>query len=179
MATRALNEDGGKMNETVEQGNVTVDETQENNATVSTENTQEKIARTFTQQEVDDIVLKRLNKERAKFADYEDLKAKVTDIDVYKEKAEKTDALQAQLEAITKANEVRDIREKVASDTKVPANLLTGLTEEACLEQAQAILAFAKTNGYPRVKDSGELQNIPTGSTKQQFANWFNETINK
>ena len=157
MATRALNEDGGKMNETVEQGNVTVDETQENNATVSTENTQEKPARTFTQQEVDDIVLKRLNKERAK----------------------KTDALQAQLEAITKANEVRDIREKVASDTKVPANLLTGLTEEACLEQAQAILAFAKTNGYPRVKDSGELQNIPTGSTKQQFANWFNETINK
>jgi len=67
----------------------------------------------------------------------------------------------------------------VAFDTKVPANLLTGLTEEACLEQAQAILAFAKTNGYPRVKDSGELQNIPTGSTKQQFANWFNETINK
>lgn len=179
MATRALNEDGGKMNETVEQGNVTVDETQENDATVSIENTQEKTARTFTQQEVDDIVLKRLNKERAKFADYEDLKAKVTDIDVYKEKAEKTDALQAQLEAITKANEVRDIREKVASDTKVPANLLTGSTEEACLEQAQAILAFAKTNGYPRVKDSGELQNIPAGSTKQQFANWFNETINK
>jgi len=44
-----------KMNETVEQGNVTVDETQENNATVSTENTQEKTARTFTQQEVDDM----------------------------------------------------------------------------------------------------------------------------
>lgn len=42
-----------------------MDETQENNATVGTENTQEKPARTFTQQEVDDIVLKRLNKERA------------------------------------------------------------------------------------------------------------------
>ena len=33
-----------KMNETVEQGNVTVDETQENNATVGIENTQDKTA---------------------------------------------------------------------------------------------------------------------------------------
>lgn len=44
------------------------------------------------------------------------------------EKRQKDDALQVQLEAITKANEVRDIREKV-SDTKVPANLITGLTD--------------------------------------------------
>ncbi len=69
-----LNEDGKNKDETVEQGNVTVDETQKrNNATVSTENTQEK-QHYFYSAEVD-IVLKRLNKERAKFADYERFKS--------------------------------------------------------------------------------------------------------
>lgn len=165
------------MNETVEQGNVTVDETQEGSAvTVSGEkNTQDKDTRTFTQKEVDDIVLKRLNKERAKYADYDELKAKATEYDAVKEKANKADELQAQLETVVKENEIRDIRDKVASETKVPANLLTGSTEEECKTQAQAILEFTKSKGYPKVIDSGELQNELSGSTKVQFANWFNK----
>ena len=85
---------------------------------------------------------------------------------------EKAAKLQAQLDSMTKANTLRDLRGKVAAATGVPAELLSGDTEEACTAQAQAILKFAQP-GYPSVRDGGEVRNKPTGSTRQQFADWF------
>ena len=35
--------------------------------------------------------------------------------------------------------------------------------------------AFAKEQGYPAVKDGGDPAKTPTGSTRDQFAAWFNE----
>lgn len=35
--------------------------------------------------------------------------------------------------------------------------------------------AFAKEAGYPAVKDGGDPAKAPTGSTRDQFAAWFNE----
>lgn len=35
--------------------------------------------------------------------------------------------------------------------------------------------AFAKEQGYPDVKDGGDPAKDPTGSTRDQFAAWFNE----
>ena len=35
--------------------------------------------------------------------------------------------------------------------------------------------AFAKEQGYPAVKDGGDPAKAPTGSTRDQFAAWFNE----
>ena len=35
--------------------------------------------------------------------------------------------------------------------------------------------AFAKEHGYPAVKDGGDPAKAPTGSTRDQFAAWFNE----
>ena len=51
---------------------------------------------------------------------------------------------------------------------------LCGDTEEACTAQAQAILKFAKP-GYPDVRDGGDPHHTPTGSTRQQFADWFEQ----
>ena len=87
--------------------------------------------RTFTQDEVNAIVADRLARERAKYADYDDLKAQ----------AGKTDALQQQLDAIAADKARREMKQKVSDATGVPVELLTGETEEACTAQAQAIRA--------------------------------------
>lgn len=37
--------------------------------------------------------------------------------------------------------------------------------------------AFAQETGYPAVKDGGDPAKTPTGSTREQFAAWFNQVI--
>ena len=105
--------------------------------------------RTFTQEEVNSIVADRLNRERAKYADYDDLKAKASQYDTTK----------AQLDALNSANARRDMIARVAAATGCPAELLTGDTEEACTAQAQAALKFAKAKqpGYPVLRDGGAI----------------------
>ena len=158
------------MSETVNQGNTTT--------------TQETEQKTFTQEELNAIVNDRLGRQKAKFADYDDLKAKAEKFDKLEEASkselqkatEKATALQSELDAMKKQSELREIREKVAKETGVTANLLTGDTEEACVEQAKAILEFAGAQkGYPAVKDGGEAGGNINSSTRQQFADWFNQ----
>lgn len=91
-----------------------------------------------------------------------------------KEALEKVSGLENELNGMKMANSLRDLRETVAKATGVPANLLTGTTDEECRAQADAILAFAKPAGYPTVPDGGEVNKISTPTTAQQFAEWFN-----
>ena len=114
----------------------------------------------FTQAEVDSIVEGRLARERQKYSDYEDLREKASKYDEYQEQSktelqkekEKSDALQAKLAKLEKEGTVRQAREKVAKDTGVPAELLTGEDEENCKKQAEAILKFANPKSYPGTK---------------------------
>lgn len=126
--------------------------------------------RTFTQEEVNSIVADRLNRERAKYADYDDLKAKASQYDTTK----------AQLDALNSANARRDMIARVAAATGCPAELLTGDTEEACTAQAQAITAFAKSQqpaGYPNVKDGGTPLHLPTqANTADSFSRAIKHT---
>lgn len=64
--------------------------------------------------------------------------------------------LQRELDGVRQQNTIREIREKVAGEKKIPVKLLTAETEEACAQQADAILAFASPGGYPTVQDGGE-----------------------
>lgn len=141
--------------------------------------------RTFTQAELDEIVKSRLAKERAKYGDYETLQEKASKFDEMEEAnktelqkaTEKADALQKQIDTMTKEKNVREIREKISLETGVPANLLTYDNEEECKAQADAIKGFAQTNSYPYVKDGGEVQNIQHKSVENQFADWFNASL--
>lgn len=131
--------------------------------------------RTFTQEEMNAIIADRLNRERSKYADYDTLKTKAEKFDAAQEagktelqkETDRANALQAKLDAMNKATELRNIREKVSKDTGVPTDLLSGDTEEACSDQAKAILAFAKTGNYPKVKDGGEPH--PPVMTKEEI----------
>lgn len=139
--------------------------------------------KSFTQAEVDSIVGERLTRERAKYSDYEDLKTKAAEYDKQQETAktelqkaqEKSAKLQAQLDSMKKAGEIRDIRDKVSRDTGVPVELLSGENEETCKTQAEAILKFAKGNKYPGVKEekheSGHKGSTSagSGSTDEEF----------
>ena len=137
--------------------------------------------RTFTQSELDAIVQERLSRERGKYADYDALKAKAQQFDAAQEAGktdlqkaqEKAARLQTQLDALTKANDLREMRAKVSKDTGVPEELLSGETEEACTAQANAILKFANPGAYPNIRDGGEPPRKPAGSTRDQFAAWF------
>jgi len=146
-------------------------------ATVPTqENNAEGQSRTFTQDEVNAIVGKRLAEEKSKFADYEEIKAKAAKFDEAEEAnkselqkaVERANNLEAELNGLKKTEEVRQTREKIATETGIPAHLLTGDTEEACKAQAEAIKAFATPN-YPKVKDSGEVPKTASGNPKADF----------
>ena len=85
--------------------------------------------------------------------------------------------LKTQIEGMKNAEKIRGIREKVSGEKKVPANLLTGETETACAKQADAILSFAKSIGYPSVPDGGEPSTRPATSTRDLFAQWGAENL--
>lgn len=142
--------------------------------------------KTFTQAEVDAIVGDRLKRDRAKYSDYEDLKAKAEKYDQLEEASkselqkaiERGDALQTELDALKSANSIREIRQKVAEATGIPISLLTANTEEECQEQAKRILEFSSPKGYPNVRDGGEVtKNIGKQTTRQQFADWLGEAF--
>lgn len=154
----------------------------DNNATVPTQESPDTQAtRTFTQDEVNAIVGKRLSEEKGKYADYDVLKEKASKYDEAQEASkselqkatEAAESYKAQLEELQKRDEVRAIREKVSAETGVPTNLLTSDTEEACKAQAEAILAFSKPTSYPSVKDSGEVHHTPASKPEDQFKEWF------
>lgn len=142
--------------------------------------------KTFTQDELNAILNDRLGREKAKYSDYDAMKAKAAKFDELEEAnktelqkaSEKVSALQDELNAIKKSNEIRDIRAEVAKEMGIPADLLTAETREDCEAQAKAINAYASAQmGYPTLKDGGEVAKQTGGSTRQQFADWLNSNF--
>lgn len=138
--------------------------------------------RTFTQAQVDAIVAERLGREKAKFADYDAIKAKADKFDAAEE-ANKTELqkavdkaakLQKQLDDIKRSQEQTALRAKVAADMKLPAGLTEFLTaddEDGCKAQAQKLLDQIKPGSYPEVPDGGEP--APPAATGKDAA-WLN-----
>lgn len=152
---------------------------QENNNTNGTE------TKTFTQADLDRIVQERVNRERAKYEGFEELKAKAQKFDE-QEEANKTELQKAQerateLEEKLKKREhedsIREMKKKVADEMKIPADLLTGETEEACMEQAKAIMSFATSQGYPSVKDGGESNPSTKKTARDSFKEWADQNF--
>lgn len=148
--------------------------------TVNQEATEEK---TFTQAELDQIVGERLARERAKYSDYEALKEKAGRLDAFEESQktelqkanERASAAEAELAALKKAEEIRAMHERIAKETGVPVDVVTGETEEESLAFAKRVKELMPPN-YPTVADHGELQNRPSGSAVEQFAAWLDQT---
>ena len=79
---------------------------------------------------------------------------------------ERATALESELNGLKETNRIRDIREAIAKETGVPAELLTADSEDGCKAQAEGIQAYAKGGSYPEVRDSGEVSPLgPSGLT--------------
>ena len=146
---------------------------------------QQQATKTYTQDEVNKVVQERLARERAKFEGYEELKQKAAKFDEIEESQktelqkaqEKAAELEAKLTAFEQEKTTREMREKVAQEKGIPADLLTENSEEDCNAQADKILEFAKSNGYPMIKDAGEPKTTGKSTTKQQFKEWADKNM--
>jgi len=92
----------------------------------------------FTQADIDKAVRERIARERAKFADYDDLKAKAEGAKTLEQKF-------AELEAKTAAAEARALRSDIAARHGISAEdrdlFLTGTDEETLTAQATRLAA--------------------------------------
>lgn len=140
--------------------------------------------KTFTQAELNAIVQKRVGELTAKYGNYEELKEKAQKYDTIEEESktelqkakERADALDKELQGMKRKEALRTIRDEVAKEKNIPAELLTGETKEECTAQADKILAFAKPDAYPNVKDGGEVRS--TGGKKETrdlFEQWVKQ----
>ena len=137
-----------------------------------------------SQEELDRIIQGRLDRERKRFADYDDLKvraAKLAEI----ESANQTEAekVQARLDAAEKRAvelESKALRAEVAAAKGVPSVLLTGSTQEELEAAADALLAF-RGEQKPAGPSSSSLNRVNTntvkGSTGDQFADFFTSKL--
>lgn len=128
-----------------------------------------------TQADLDRIIENRLQRERAKYADYNDLK----------DKAQRSDAINNELEdlkgkvsALEKENaeykhneEVSSWAKEVSEETGIPAELLQGDTKEAMQEQAKALGKYINVSA-PVVNGDGHTPTNKAGmATRDLFAN--------
>lgn len=153
------------------------------NTEVKAQETRPTEEKTFTQAELNAIVQKRVGEVTAKYENYEALKEKALKYDQIEEESktelqkatEKAESLQSELDALKAANQERELKERIAAETGVPASLLRGSSETDLKAQAEAIMGFAKASSpaYPKVKDGGET-NAPT-LTKAEILSIKNE----
>jgi len=120
--------------------------------------------RTFTQAEMDAIIGDRLKRERAKYADYEDVKAKAAQFDAAQEAAksdlekavEERDRLKAQLQQLederTRAEQVAKAAAAHGVDAALLARMAGDVDENAQFLQQQ----MAAMPKYPTLTDKGE-----------------------
>ena len=158
-------------------------ETVNQEATINNEAQKSESAKTFTQAELDKIVQDRVSRERSKYEGYEDMKSKAEKYDEMVE-ANKSELQKAQEEAaklkekiatMEKTASVKALRDKIAQEKGVPADLLHGETEEACNAEADKLISYAQANGYPAVRDAGELNAVHKATTAEQFEQWLNQ----
>lgn len=161
----------------------TDNQTSQENTQTQEQKAEEKI---FTQAEANSFLKKEEAKIKAKYSDYAELKEKAAKFDELAEankteleKAnEKAAKLQAELDGIKKAAELREMREKIAAENNIPANLLTGATEEECNAQVESIKGLLNANGIPTsVSDGGEPNHSGKVSNQTTFANWVKGKI--
>lgn len=123
--------------------------------------------RTFTQEEVNELMGKVRREVSGKYADYDDLKAKAGKYDEAQEaaKSELEKAQEAAAKAKAEADALRaekaraDLVAKVSAATGVPASLIVGDDEEAMTASAQAIAEYAKAASTVAPTDKGGAAN--------------------
>lgn len=121
--------------------------------------------RTFTQAEMDAIIGERLKRDRAKYADYDELKAKAAKYDEAEEASkselqkavEERDRYRAEVEKLNAERERAELVARVAADKGVDASLLARMSGDV-EENADFLKAQMDSRPkYEHVHDGGEV----------------------
>ena len=111
--------------------------------------------------EFERILGKRLHRERAKFADYDDLKQKVTD----------QEATIADLQEKLGESTLKDMRKSIADEAGVPENLLRGANEAELKSHAEDLkAAFSKTEEDEQTAARRAARSPHTGTGEERPA---------
>lgn len=127
-----------------------------------------------TQADLDRIVENRLQRERAKYANYDQLKADseklgavVAERDSYKNKLDTANGELAQLRG---EKQVREWAQEISQETGVPADVIRGNTKEEMLAHAQSLEKYVSVSA-PVVRSDGKAPSQPAAaSTRDMFA---------
>jgi TolA-binding protein len=109
-------------------------------------------AKTFTEDDVNQIVERRLARERLKYQDYDELKDKAAKVGKLQEQLEKTNG---ELDGIKKAQTLQMLKSKIAAENHIPAELLDGDTEDALNAKAEIVKKYI--NKAPVLPDQGKV----------------------
>jgi len=131
------------------------------------ESTEESFKAPATQEELDRIIQGRLDRERKRFSDYDDIKAKAAKYaeleEANKTEAQKTADRLAAAEKRATELEAKALRAEVAAAKGVPAALLTGSTAEELEAAADALIAF-RGEQKPAGPSSSSLSRVNASS---------------
>lgn len=106
-----------------------------------------------TQEDFNKIVEARLQRERAKFADYDDLKTKASEYDKERERAEAAERKAAAYEA---KEQVAAWASEIVKGSSIPANALRGSTKEELTEHFEVLKGIAPAPAQRRGTPPGK-----------------------
>jgi hypothetical protein len=147
-----------------------------------------------TQADLDRIIADRLSREKAKYADYGDLKAKAAKFDEA-EQANKTElqkaldraaAAEAKVTSYETRDQVTTWAKEIVKDSKVPADALRGSTKEelqAHFDQLKALVPSDEEKPTPKgligpyVPAEGTKPTTPAQSNGQIFADFIQNQL--
>ena len=127
---------------------------------------EDKPERTFTQTEMEAIIGERLKRERAKYADYDDVKAKAAKFDEAEEASktelqkavEERDKFKSQLEAMEAEKARAEAVMRAAEEHGVDVGLLSRMSGDVDENAAYLKTQMANAPKYGHVPDGGETQ---------------------
>jgi len=131
-----------------------------------------------SQSAFDDLVKTRLAREREKFADYDELKQKATELTTSQEQFEaaitaanqRAEAAEGALSERQKADEFAQVRAEVAKTAGVPADALRGSTKEELEAHAEVLKPLVTAPKGPVIPNQGSTPDAPPVNELRAFA---------
>jgi hypothetical protein len=135
-----------------------------------------------TQDDLNRIIKERVDRERAKYSDYSDLKAKASKYAEFEESqkselqraTERAEALDKELSQIRSARQIETWKGEIAAVTKVPAELLSGSTQEELQASAEKLKPYLEASQRgPYVPSPGNIPDTPVSNDAAFAASLF------
>lgn len=134
--------------------------------------------RTFTEEELDQRIKARIDKQNAKHAEeLAEISKRMRELE------ERSAAVESERDELKKKQELAEMSAAIAAEYDVPAYMLHGENQEELTKSAEAAAAYKKeiVSGIgtaPIIKDSGEPKKAPK-SGAAIFGEFMNSTFNK